>query len=154
MEMNKDTNIVVMDKDMYRTLLQYAHCGERDCGQAFFGKTVNEIEKHVSRFNIVQHDQHLASLEIARLGKAERRRLIKAARRMSSQRETVRYMVDHDQQLIFPVLVIGKTTDQLRLKYRSLCDGWESTVRLPYIFETYEELPQHYRLVQEGERIE
>ncbi|QZE59298.1 hypothetical protein MPK66_gp054 [Erwinia phage pEa_SNUABM_2] len=154
MEMNKDTNIVVMDKDMYRTLLQYAHCGERDCGPAFFGKTVEQIQKHVSRFNLAQHDQHLAALKVERLTKVERRRLVKVARRMSSQRETVRYMADHDQRLIFPVMIIGKTSDQLRLKYRSLCDGWESEVRLPFVYETREELPADYRVVQEGERIE
>lgn len=155
MEKNTDDRIVVLDKDMYRRLVSYAECGERDCGPNFFGKTVEEIKTHATKFNV--HLQAAAYTEKRQknLFKEEKRKLRKKARRLSSQRDIVRYMLDHVHQVVFPVMVIGVSAyGEYRLKYRSLSDGWESDCLAELIIETAEELPKHYRVVREGEVIE
>ncbi|QZE59970.1 hypothetical protein pEaSNUABM35_00053 [Erwinia phage pEa_SNUABM_35] len=155
MEKNTDEKIVVLDKDMFGRLLSYAQVGERECGENFFGRSVAQIKKHVARFNIHQRTAMASDLRDAKLYKAERRRFVKKASRLSSQRETVRYMVDHQHRLIFPVKIVGKSSHGAhRLKYVSLCDGWPGDAVVDYIFETREELPADYRVLQEGERIE
>lgn len=155
MQRNEDEKIVVMDKDVFRNLLAYAEAGSLAAGENYRSMTVAQIKKHVARFNIHQRTAMASDMREAKLFKAERRRLAKKAARLSSQRDVVRYMVDHQHQVIFPVNIIGKSAlGQHRLKYRSLCDGWESEAVVDYIFETREELPAAYRVVQEGERIE
>lgn len=155
MQRNEDEKIVVMDKDMFRHLLTYAEAGSLDAGEHFCEKTVAQIKKHVSRFNIHQRIAMASDVREAKLFKAQRRKFAKKAARLSSQRDVVRYMVDHQHQVIFPVKIIGKSSlGPHLLKYRSLCDGWEGEAVVDYIFETREELPAAYRVVQEGERIE
>ncbi|QZE57937.1 hypothetical protein MPK70_gp061 [Erwinia phage pEa_SNUABM_33] len=155
MERNTDEKVVVLDKDVYRTLVQYAECGERDCGEGFFGKSMNELQKHARHFNPHLRPPFERMLENERLGKAERRRLVKKARRLSSQREPVRFLVDHQHRVIYPIVIIGVSSDnQLRLKYRALSDGWESCAMADLIFEKPEELPQSYRVLKEGEKAE
>lgn len=155
MERNSDEKIVVLDVDVYRTLVQYAECGERDCGIGFYGKSVKELEKHARHFNPHLRPPFEQELENERLGKAERRRLIKKARRLSSQREPVRFLVDHQHKVIYPIIITGVSPDnQLRLKYHALSDGWDSAAMVDRIFETPEELPQSYRLFKEGEKCE
>lgn len=155
MERNTDKKVVVLDKDVYHTLVQYAECGERDCGEGFYGKTMRELEKHARHFNPHLRPPFEQELENERLGKAERRRLVKKARRLSSQRDPVRFLVDHQHRVIYPIVIIGVSSDnQLRLKYRALSDGWESYAMADLIFETPEELPQSYRILKEGENAE
>ena len=155
MERNSDEKIVVLDAGMFSTLVQYARCGERDCGEGFYGKSVKELEKHARHFNPHLRPPFEQELENERLGKAERRRLIKKARRLSSQREPVRFLVDHQHKVIYPIIVTGVSPDnQLRLKYHALSDGWDSYAMVDRIFETPEELPQTYRLFKEGEKCE
>lgn len=155
MEKNTDEKVVVLDKDVFSRLLSYAQVGERDCGENFFGQSIKEIKKHVAHFNIHQRTAMASDLREAKLYKAERRRFVKKAARLSSQRDTVRYMVDHQHKVIFPVKIIGKSSSgQHRLKYESLCDGWQGDAVVDYIFETREELPADYRVVEVGERIE
>lgn len=155
MERNTDKKVVVLDVEVYRTLVQYAECGERDCGEGFYGKTMRELEKHARHFNPHLRPPFEQELENERLGKAERRRLVKKARRLSSQREPVRFLVDHQHRVIYPIVIIGVSSDnQLRLKYRALSDGWESYAMADLIFEKPEELPQSYRVLKEGEKAE
>ncbi|QZE58960.1 hypothetical protein MPK64_gp057 [Erwinia phage pEa_SNUABM_16] len=155
MEKNTDEKIVVLDKDVFGRLLSYAEVGERDCGENFFGQSIKDIKKHVARFNIHQRTAMASDLRDAKLYKAARRRFVKKAARLSSQRDTVRYMVDHQHKVIYPVKIIGKSAiGPHRLKYESLCDGWTSDAVVDYIFETREELPADYRVVEVGERIE
>ena len=155
MERNTDENIVVLDKDMYRRLVQYAKCGEADCGEGFFGKTVKEIEKHARRFNSNIQEQHDYKMRQDYRSKEEKRQFIKKARRLLSQRDTVRYMVDHDMHFIFPVQITGASSlGEHRIKYRSLSDGWESEASANHIYETREELPASYYVVKEGEKVE
>ena len=152
---NDNPNIVVLDIEMYRTLVGYAKCGEADCGEGFFGKTMRDIEKHARHFNVHLRPQFEQQQKNERMAKAERRRLIKKARRLSSQREPVRFLVDHQHRVIYPIVIIGVASDnQLRLKYHALSDGWESYAMVDRIFETPEELPQSYRVMKEGEKCE
>ena len=155
MERNSDEKIVVLDADMFSTLVQYARCGERDCGEGFYGKSVKELEKHARHFNPHLRPPFEQELENECMGKAERRRLIKKARRLSSQREPVRFLVDHQHKVIYPIIVTGVSPDnQLRLKYHALSDGWDPYAMVDRIFETPEELPQTYRMMKEGEKCE
>lgn len=155
MERNSDDTVVVLDVEVFNTLVQYAHCGERDCGEGLYGKSVKDIEKHARHFNPHLRAAYAQELTNERLGKAERRRLIKKARRLNSQREPVRFLVDHQHKVIYPIIITGVASDnQLRLKYHALSDGWDSAAMVDRIFETPEELPQSYRLFKEGEKTE
>ncbi len=155
MERNNDDKIVVLDKDMFSALLAYAEIGSREAGEHYLSKSVAQIKKHVAHFNVHQRPVLSQERREARLYHEQRRRNAKKAARLSSQWETVRYMVDHQHQVIFPIKIIGQSKlGHYRFKYESLCDGWKGEAPIDYIFETREELPANYRVIEKGEQVE